>query len=315
MPVFQTLGITPRRALGLLAATVAGGLATVAYATRYTPRNLRIRHVAVSIPDLPPRLEGTRLAFLSDLHLNGPEVNRIVTEQAIDAILEAAPDLVLLGGDFFDHGHWHPDGHALDRLAAFEGRVFAVLGNHDFRHASHAATAITTLLEERGISVLRNRAVKIQLRDEPVVIAGVDCPYLRKADLPAALAEADGLRPLVLLAHAPCVADQLPTAAAGLVLTGHTHGGQIRLSPSQFLTPLDISFYLDRIFGRPLSRYQRGFHWVRGSLLYVTSGIGVTRWRLRFLTAPEVVMLHLTTQPANPDAPCDDAARYVRVLS
>lgn len=298
-------------AAGLLGAT---GLVALLYAACVEPRRLRVRRVAVTIPDLPGDLEGVRAAFLSDFHLRGAAINERVTRAAVAAIARERPDLVFLGGDYFDHASWHRDGLPLDPIAQGSAKAFAVLGNHDFKGGPRNGEAIAALLEGYGICVLRNRSVTVRVRDRDVVIAGVDDPYLGLADVGAALGDPPATRPLVLLAHAPSVAELLPPGAAGLVLAGHTHGGQVRLSPARTLTPLDISFYLDRLYRRPPSRYQRGFHWVRGSLLYVTTGLGVTRWRLRFLAPPEVVFLHFTAQPTDPGAPCDDVRRYVRWL-
>ncbi|MBX5444054.1 metallophosphoesterase [Sphaerobacter sp.] len=307
-----------RRALrrsGIALSALGGlGAAALLYAIFIEPRRLRVRHVAVTVPDLPEGLEGLRAAFLSDFHLGGAPGNERVARAARAAIDRERPDLILLGGDYFDHARWQSDGESAAPLAEWPAPTFAVLGNHDFKGGPANSEAIAALLERQGVCVLRNASTSIRLRGQDVVIAGVDDPYLELADLDKALGGATRSRPLVLLAHAPSIAPLLPPGAAGVVLTGHTHGGQVRLSPFTTLTPLDISFYLDGLYRRPHSPLQRGFHWVRGSLLYVTNGLGVTRWRMRFMSPPEAVILHFTATPADPDAPCDDVRRYVRWL-
>lgn len=303
------------RLAGAVTTALGGlGVAALLYAVGIEPRRLRLRRVAVTVPDLPPELEGLRAAFLSDFHLHGPRGNRRVARAALAAVERERPDMVFLGGDYFDHAQWEDDGTAFEAIGAWATPTFAVLGNHDFKGGRGNSEAIAALLERQGVCVLRNTSVRVRVRDRDVVIAGVDDPYLELANVEKALGRSQGERPLVLLAHAPSIAPLLPPGAAGLVLTGHTHGGQVRLSPVTTLSPLDISFYLDRLYRRPSSPYQRGFHWVRGSLLYVTTGLGVTRWRMRFLAPPEVVFLHFTAHPADPAAPCDDARRYVRWL-
>lgn len=298
-----------------LAALAAAGLGTLGYAAMVEPHRLRIRRFAVTIPDLAPTLEGVRAAFLTDFHLTGPGPSREVTLRALSTVAGEQPDLVFLGGDFFDHADWHRGADPLAPVKSLRGQVFAVLGNHDLRRGRRNAAVIARMLEDLGVCVLRNRSVSVRVRDRDVVITGVDDPYTRQDDLPGALARGVGAcRPLVLLAHAPNIAGHLPVGLTGLVLVGHTHGGQICLSPSSRQTPLDISFYLDRIYGNPLSRYQRGFHWVRGNLLFVSNGIGMTRWPLRLFAPPEVVFLTFTARAADEGAPCDSARRYVRAL-
>lgn len=314
MPHDRISRTTLRRSGIAVGAMGSLGAAALLYAIFIEPRRLRVRHVAVTVPDLPEELEGIRAAFLSDFHLAGPRGNYRIACAARAAIDRERPDLILLGGDYFDHARWQSDGDSAAPLADWPAPTFAVLGNHDFKGGSANSEAIAALLERQGVCVLRNTSTTVRLRGHDVVIAGVDDPYLELADLDTALGGVTGSRPLVLLAHAPSIAPLLPAGAAGVVLTGHTHGGQVRLSPVTTLTPLDISFYLDRLYRRPHSPLQRGFHWVRGSLLYVTNGLGVTRWRMRFLAPPEVVILHFTATPADPDAPCDDVRRYVRWL-
>jgi predicted MPP superfamily phosphohydrolase len=171
-------------------------------------------------------------------------------------------------------------------------------------------------LEQSEIRVLRNQAVTVPVRGREIIIAGVDDPFTRKADLAMTLSTVPlDHHPLVLLAHAPVLADTAPPGTTGLILSGHTHGGQIRLSPFKTLTPLDISWYLDGLRGKPQSRRHRGYHWVHGTLLFVSNGIGTTHWPIRFLAPPQVLILELTAQPADPAAPCDSPRRYVQSLA
>lgn len=291
-------------------------LVGLGYAALVEPRMLRVRRFAVGLPGVDPGLEGVRLAFLSDFHMYGRGRNRTMTRRAVKLVAAERPELVLLGGDFYDHAAWYRDGAVFAPLAAGGSQVFGVLGNHDFRGGRVNAREITGLLERQGVRVLRNQSTTTSVLGREVVISGVDDPYLRRDDLAAALDDVPaGQHPLVLLAHAPSIVNGLPVGAADLVLSGHTHGGQIRLSPWRQLSPLDISFYLDRLYHRPLSRLQRGFQWTRGCLVYVTTGVGMTRWPLRFLAPPEVVFLTLTTGPADAAVGCDTAARYVRSLN
>ncbi len=284
------------------------GVATLGYAVAVEPRTLRLRQFRVGVPGLPDELDGLRVAFLSDFHVGGPGACDDLTQQAIELVAQEQPELVLLGGDYVDRGHWSEDAPAFNDLKGFT-HVIGVLGNHDHKGGRRTVKAVKEGLERRGVVMLRNESVNIRVRDTDVTIAGVDDPYTGHDDFDQTLRDVE--RPLILLSHAPVIDDNLRPGMAGMILCGHTHGGQIRLSPSKTLTPLDSTFYLDHFFGRPTSKYQRGFHWAHGNLLYVSNGIGTTRWPIRFMAPPEVAILHLTPAVPHPDQPCDSADRYV----
>lgn len=304
-----------RKILRALIVGLLAGLLALIYGIFIEPRTVRIRRYAVTVPDLSPDIEGLRIAFLTDFHIHGPGDNRRVTAQAFAATARFQPDLTLLGGDYFDHALWEGGEEAFRDLSA-TGPILGVLGNHDVFRGEHHAAAIVRILEQSGICILRNRAVTVPVRGREIIIAGVDDPFTHRADLASALSEVPAdRRPLILLSHAPLLADITPPGATGMILSGHTHGGQIRLSPFKTLTPLDISWYLDGLLDKPQSRCHRGIHWVRGNLIFVSNGIGTTHWPIRFLAPPEVLILNLTASPVDPTAPCDSPRRYVQSLA
>jgi predicted MPP superfamily phosphohydrolase len=298
-------GRRSRTSLGLITLLGAGSLA---YSVAIEPRVLRLRQFRIGMPSLSAELEGLRVAFLTDFHVGGPGPGESLTAQAFDLMAQEQPDLILLGGDYFDKGRWDDTSTVFDGLSAFTN-VIGVLGNHDQKRGEGVAERVCQGMAQRGVVMLRNSSTKVRLRDRDVTIAGVDDPYTNHDNLEQSLRES--APPLILLAHAPVIESSLEPGMAGLVLTGHTHGGQIRLSPAKTLTPLDSTFYLDRLFGRRVSKYQRGFHWVRGNLLYVSNGIGTTRLPVRFMAPPEVTIFHLSREAPHTDEPCDSADRYV----
>jgi hypothetical protein len=269
---------------------------------------LRLRQFRTGIPNLPTELEGLRVAFLTDFHVRGPGRGESLTAQALDLVAQEQPDIVLLGGDYFDKGRWDDTSTVFDGLSGFKN-VIGVLGNHDQKRGEGVAERVCQGMAQRGVVMLRNSVINLRLRGCDVTIAGVDDPYTNHDDLEQTLRGASW--PLVLLAHAPVIESSLEPGMAGLILTGHTHGGQIRLSPAKTLTPLDSTFYLDRLVGRRVSKYQRDFHWAHGNLLYVSNGIGTTRLPVRFMAPPEVTIFHLSSNAPHTDLPCDSAERYV----
>lgn len=302
-------------AIGTLGLSAA---ALLVYGWKVEPQSLRVRRFAINLPGVSPAYDGLRIAFMSDFHLFGPGKNNHVTDLAIDALLREQPDLVLLGGDFYDHANWRPDRGAFGRLADIGAPVYGVLGNHDMRRGETNSAAIARLIERSGATMLRNRTVEVRAGQRAVRISltGVDDPYSGHADLDKAMESGYPVSGelSILLTHAPTIDDCLPVGRFSLVLAGHTHGGQIRTSPWNMISPLDLCFYLDRIFHQPMSRQQRGFGWEQGSLIYVTTGLGTTRWPIRIGAPPEVVILTLRSQALDSDAACDSAERYVEKI-
>jgi uncharacterized protein len=299
----------PRIALaaGLLATTGA-----VVYSRFVEPRTLLVRSFELELPSVPRDLDGVRIAFMSDFHFGGPGHFGPAVQTAFSILERERPDLILLGGDFYDRGvitGSAPDWSWFPKLAP----TLAVPGNHDYRASERDAVSIFTTLENAAITVLRNETRTVALGGGGIDIIGVDDPYTRRADFEKAdqCAPRTG-NPRILLAHAGMVADELPVRAADLILSGHTHGGQVRTSPFKHSTPLDIFWWLDKIKTKPISPYRQGIFWVRGSLLYVGNGIGMTSVGNRFLAPPEIALFRIRSGNGDPQVACDRAERYVR---
>jgi predicted MPP superfamily phosphohydrolase len=299
------IGRLTRALLGVVAFL---GLSMVAYSIAFEPKTLRLRQFRVGIPGLPNELDGLRVAFLTDFHVGGPGAGAELTREAIEILAQQQPDLVLLGGDFVDEGHWQDDASDFDGLTQFP-TVIGVLGNHDHHGGRRVVRSVTRGMAHRGVLILRNEAVSVRVRNVDVTITGIDDPYSGRDDFERAFTGVGW--PLILLSHAPVIEEYLRPGMAGMILCGHTHGGQIRLSPASTITPLDATFWTDRLFGRPVSRFQRGFHWAAGNLLYVSNGIGTTRWPIRFMAPPEAAVFHLSAQEPHPDEACDSVTRYI----
>ena len=254
--------------------------ATGLYGTLIEPFQVVVERRVVRVPTLSPGLEGLRIVAMSDFHLE-PYTKLPHIQAAVAAASALNPDLVFLLGDFVDS-----QLDAIDRLApalaAVRSRlgVFAVLGNHDFWNGGH----VTAILKGSGISVLRNRGVEVPVGRDSVFVAGVDSAWRARPDLRLAMEGYVGKAPVVLLAHEPDYAD---TAAAdsriSLQLSGHSHGGQIRLP--------GIGALRLPTWGK---RYDHGLYRVREMNLYTTRGIGVVGVPVRINCPPEVTEITLT---------------------
>ena len=263
-------GVRAAALLGLLGAAGAG------YASQIEPARPLLRHLPLTLPNLPPALEGLRVGQLSDLHI-GKRFSEANARLAIAWMLRERPDLIVLTGDFVSYAHVIPQlGPLLRDLQAPLG-VYAVPGNHDYMEGF---AAVTAALSAVGIPMLINEHRRLRWRDGELWLVGVDDMWRGKANLDAALAgvPADGWK--LLLSHAPDFVDESLNRGIALQLSGHTHGGHLRL-------PLIGPFTLPR-YG---VRYPYGLLKAGATTLYVTGGLaGIP---LRFRCPPEATIITL----------------------
>ncbi|MGN6390752.1 MAG: metallophosphoesterase [Gemmatimonadales bacterium] len=236
------------------------------------------RH-AIPVAGLGPR--PLRVGYASDFHV-GPTTNPAVVEAACSTLASAAPDVLLLGGDYVTHDLSGLRGLAvaLSAVPAPLGR-FAVLGNHDW-WAGH--TQVRRGLEDVGVRVLVNESASLAAPFEHVAICGVDDHGHGRPDAAAALGPASGIR--LVLMHAPSGLLDIGAERFEVAFCGHTHGGQIALPNGR---PLLVPQ------GALSRRYARGrFDLSPGRTLVVSVGIGcvVVPWRL--FAPPEVLLCTLT---------------------
>lgn len=241
----------------------------------------RIVEHEVRIQGLDPRHDGVRIAQLSDIHV-GVTTPREHIRAAVAAANAATPDLVVLTGDYVC---WRRQEAPMvaDQLAGLTAsRVLAVLGNHDY---FTWGAGVTHALESNGYEVLKNRTTIAHVRGAPLAMVGVDDPVTRHHDLDASFAGAPVGMTKVVLCHSPDHGPQLAARGADLVLSGHTHGGQIY-----------VRGITDRLMKRLGLNYRRGMYPVgERTTMYVTPGVGfsgVTR-RVGEGTDAEVALLVL----------------------
>jgi len=242
------------------------------------PFMLAIERQEIYLRRLPKALDGLRIAHLSDLHY-GPIVNPAHLERAITAANDLRPDFIALTGDYISHDRSYapPCAELVGRLRARYG-VFAVLGNHD--HWTDAAL-IADLFRAEGITVLLNEGMRIDLKGESFWLAGVNDTMVGLEDLPLALAGSVDDEMKLLLAHNPIILRRAARAGVDLVLSGHTHGGQVTLRPEKNRS------------GRPRRRLLRGLGRRGNTQIYVTRGLGTVVLPIRYGCPPEVSVLEL----------------------
>ena len=267
--------------IGLVAIGCYGAALTLAVWGVYVRRRfVVVRRIDVPVRGLPKPFEGYRIAQLSDLHVGS--LWPLGRAQAWSRkVAEIAPDMVALTGDYVTSGTaFHADiATLLSGMTAKDG-TFAVLGNHDY---FGDAEPLATLLRAGGVRLLRNENVTVERGGERLVVAGVDDTWTRRADVDRTMAGRDPSLAVVALAHDPQLFPKLAAAGAALVLSGHTHWGQVA-----------VPFWPARFNLSRLSyRFHAGVYRDGDAMLYVNPGLGTTGPPIRLGAAPEITVLRL----------------------
>lgn len=258
-----------------------------------------LERVAVTIPNLPEAFRGFKIAQLSDLH-SSPLVTREHLRAAANLAANENPDLVVLTGDYIGHKmRTHlAETHEFDReyvdniVQALSGLnpphgIFSVLGNHDFWSGPDATQYIIERFSEgMGARWLRNDSVELQQGRDRIQLIGVDDLWQDSFSLRTAYKKVDPERTRILLSHNPDVNEEFqwsPGLSAELILSGHTHGGQVVLP---FIGPPFLP-------GINNKKFIGGLVKEKEIQTYVTRGIGHLVVPLRFNCPPEVSLIEL----------------------
>jgi predicted MPP superfamily phosphohydrolase len=237
---------------------------------------LRRRDVAVAA--LPAEFEGFTLLHLSDLHI---DVDDAFAGHLVDFMRGVKADACVLTGDyrFGVHGSWAPVLRAMGRLRErLPDTVYAVLGNHD-------SVRMVPALEAMGIRVLLNESARIDKGAAALHVAGVDDPhFFRGHDIERAASAIPGGECSILLSHTPDTYREAARCGFGLMLCGHTHGGQVCLPGG---IPVLTDSNAPRSFSRGAWRYKD----MQG---YTSAGCGSSIVAARFNCPPEVTLHRLT---------------------
>ncbi len=260
--------------------------AAILRAAMIEPHQIEVTSQTIVVEKLPDEFHGLRIVQLSDIH-HSPFLDEDRISEAVRMANDLGPDLVALTGDYISHSRDYivPCARALGRLRAAHG-VFAVLGNHD--HWTDGAM-MRDALAEQGIRVLCNESERIERGSSYVRIAGVDDLMVRRDDLRKALEETNPHETRILLSHNPAIIREAARAGVDLVLSGHTHGGQINW---RLLTGRKDR-KTDRWLRRPSRRLMRGYARLGSTQLYVNRGLGTVVVPLRYGCPPEVTLLEI----------------------
>jgi len=225
-------------------------------------------------------LDGLTIAFVSDVHA-GFYMTLADLEQLGARLAALAPDLVCLGGDLIATRESEIRMLApLLRLLEPPLGTFAVPGNHECFYLRGDLSRWRSFLQDHGVRTLINEGVRVERDGASLWLAGVDDYGEGTPDQAAALSGRARDEPAVLLSHHPDYALHLPSTEVDLVLSGHTHGGQIALGP---WAPITHSRH----------GHRAGLYALEDAQLYVGRGVGVSFLPLRIGSRPEVALLRL----------------------
>lgn len=271
----------------LRAAAATGTLAVVGDALLLAPNRPRIIRQEFFLPRWPERLNGFTVAMLSDFHYD-PYFSIHPLHAAIAMVNRLHPDLIALTGDFVSVPlvgdetkaafAAEPCARLLRQMTAPHG-LWAVMGNHD---DATDAEHVTHALQAENIRVLANQSEPIEQDGSRFWLAGVNDVISGTADLSKTMHGVPAGEPVILLAHEPDFADEASQYPIDLQLSGHSHGGQIRIP---FLPPL----YLPEL----AKKYVWGTYHVGPLTLHTSAGLGTIGIPMRLNCPPEVTVLTL----------------------
>ena len=271
------MAVSRRAALKAFAATTIGTVTGgAAYGFFYGREALGLTRIDVPMNGLPPELSGLRIGLITDVHRS-----RWVTADdvvaAVGLVMSANPDLIVLGGDYVTWGDRRfvgPAAEALSGLSAPHG-VFAILGNHDDDNDMPAA------LTKQHVQVLRDARTRVMLNGAALELAGIRFWTKRQSDIAAVLKGATD--PVILLAHDPRRLTEAAALNVPLVVSGHTHGGQVVLPVVGAMAAREFPVVAG------LTRREQ-------TTMFVSRGLGTVYVPIRLNCPPEVALMTLQSQ-------------------
>ncbi len=279
-------GEVTRRSFLKAGVFAAGGLAL--YAGEIERHWVDVHQIEIRLKNLPDAFHGFRIAHMADFHY-GEYSEPTFIRSVVQRVNALRPDMIALTGDFISSGPMVKRisvdfaYHCADLLRRLEcPNKYASMGNHD---VMVSRIEVTDALASRSIPVLHNEAIPIEKDGARLWLAGVADPLLGGgADLNATIPRGRlaGKEPLILMAHEPDYADKVIGSGVDLMLSGHTHGGQVRIP---FMPPVNLP---------PMGKKYVEGHFSLGDLqLYVTRGIGTVGVPFRFRCPPEITLITL----------------------
>ena len=270
------------------------GLGAVAAADGFliAPHIPVAENINIRLPRLPEAFHGFRIVLMGDLHF-GPYIGKAQVERAVRLGLSLKPDLTILTGDFVSHPllerngpggsrHAEPCAQVLQQLKA--SPVVSILGNHDHWNDPDI---VSEILDNHGLQVLRNQSIPLERDGQRIWVVGVDDVYEEANDLDKALLGIPPTETKIVAVHEPDFADETARHSIDLQVSGHSHGGQVR-----------IPGYGAPVLPRLGRKYPIGLNRVGNLQVYTNRGIGMVTPPVRLNCSPEVTLITLVGRGA-----------------
>ncbi len=278
-----------------LKAAAAGGLGIAGGARVYgaglDPADIDVSRVTLGSRNLPASFHGLKIVFLSDLHHGSAGVHTDLLERALEMAAAAQPDIICFGGDLITG--WSGADSLKEFLAMARGiqaplGVYACMGNHEFLWGE---TNVMREFERSSIRLLRNETVTLKRGEGLLPLIGIDNLYNQKfKSVQDRIRQIESQPASLVLEHTPDIAPLFGPDFSGVLLCGHTHGGQIRL-------PLIGQAMSSSRYGL---RYVAGLYPVAAGSMYVTRGVGAVLFPARIMCPPEVAVIELSPEQEIP---------------
>ncbi len=253
---------------------------TSIYAHKIEPNWLEVTQINLTLPHLDRAFAGYRIVQLTDLHV-GDGIDRAQLAKIVETVNDQQPDAIVLTGDYVTRS---PIVHAellTSTLAGLHAKdiTLAVLGNHDVWNFN--SPVVSKSIVDAGVTLLENTVYTLHRNGAILTIAGVGDVWAGQAKLDRVLAQLPATGAAIMLAHEPDFADETAsTGRFGLQLSGHSHGGQIRIPFFHKLPPYGI-------------KYPIGLYHVGEMIQYTNRGVGYPGIHARFNCRPEISVFNL----------------------
>ncbi|MFP5105210.1 metallophosphoesterase [Neobacillus sp. C211] len=285
----QTRRTFLKRTLGSFLTVLGLSSGGYLYANRIEPSLLDIQKLQIKHPLIPNSFDGIKMIQFSDTHL-GFQYNLHQFNQLVNKINSLKPDIILFTGDLMDEPNQYTEINKLmpilKKLQAPLGK-YCIFGNHD--HGGYGSDIYRNIMETTGFSVLLNDSAPIKLSDGSIIyLLGIDDAMLGNPNISLTLKNVPKNSFKILLSHAPDLAETASLYPVQWQLSGHSHGGQIKIP---FLGAL-VTPPFGKIY--PEGLYSIGEH--NPLSLYVNRGIGTTRLPFRFMSKPELTVFTLKSE-------------------
>jgi predicted MPP superfamily phosphohydrolase len=278
-----------KRTLGSFLTVLGLGSGGYFYANRIEPNLLDANYQQMQHPFIPRSFDGIKIVQFSDTHL-GYQYNLNQFEKLVKKINNLKPDLIFFTGDLIDEPNKYPEINQLvpilQQLKAPLGQ-YCIFGNHD--HGGYGSDIYRNIMETANFTVLLNESKPIKLKNgSKIYLIGIDDAMLGQPDLKLALNQVPNNMFKLLLSHAPDLAETAVQYQIHWQLSGHSHGGQVKIP------------FVGALVTPPFARvYTEGLYTIGESsplTLYVNRGIGTTRLPFRFMARPELTIFTLKSE-------------------